>query len=59
MQRGAGRSTAAGVPGLADYFEKDEKDFPKHLMLQKAKCVRDAIAAIEASTELPELISVN
>jgi hypothetical protein len=44
---------------LADYFEKDEKDFPKHLMLQKAKCVRDTIAAIEASTELPELISVN
>ena len=41
---------------LGDYFEKDEKDFPKKLMLVKAKSVRDTIAAIEASTESPELI---
>ena len=40
---------------LADYFEKDEKDFPKNLMLVKAKCVRDTIAAIEASTDTPTL----
>ncbi len=41
---------------LADYFAKDEKDFPKSLMLVKAKSVRDTIAAIEASTETPELV---
>ena len=41
---------------LGDYFEKDEKDFPKNLMLVKAKSVRDTIAAIEASTDTPELI---
>lgn len=41
---------------IANYFEKDEPDFPKHLMIQKAKCVRDTIAAIEASTEKPDLI---
>jgi hypothetical protein len=43
---------------LADYFEKDEKDFPKKLMLMKAQCVRETIKAIEASTDLPELISL-
>jgi hypothetical protein len=53
-----GKAVIPELRKLADYFEKDEKDFPKHLMLQKAKCVRDTIAAIEASTELPELISV-
>ncbi len=41
---------------LGDYFEKDEKDFPKKLMLVKAQSVRDTIAAIEASTETPELV---
>jgi hypothetical protein len=40
---------------LAVYFEKDEKNFPRHLMLQKAKSVRDTIQAIEASTETPDL----
>jgi hypothetical protein len=53
-----GKAVVPELRKLADYFEKDEKDFPKKLMLQKAQCVRDAIAAIEASTELPELISV-
>lgn len=43
---------------LADYFEKDEKDFPKHLMERKAKCVRETIEAITSSTDLPELISL-
>lgn len=43
---------------IADYFEKDEKDFPKRLMLEKAQSVRETILAIEASTELPELISL-
>jgi hypothetical protein len=40
---------------LGDYFEKEEKDFPKDLMLMKAKSVRDTIRAIEATTEKPEL----
>lgn len=43
---------------LAHHFEKDEKDFPKHLGLQKANSVRDAIKAIEASTEAPTLIKI-
>ena len=41
---------------IGDYFAKDEKDFPKNLMLVKAKSVRETIAAIEASTDSPELI---
>jgi len=41
---------------LANYFENDEPDFPRHLMKQKAKCVRDTIRAIEAATETPQLI---
>lgn len=44
---------------LADYFEKDEKDFPEKLMLMKAACVRETIKAIQATTELPELISLD
>jgi hypothetical protein len=43
---------------LADYFAKDEKNFPRHLMAVKAKSVRDTILAIEASTDTPELISL-
>ncbi len=43
---------------LADYFANDEPDFPRHLMQQKAKTVREAIAAIEAATARPELISL-
>jgi len=56
---GYGAHAKAVIPELtllADYFEKDEKNFPKHLMLVKAKSVRDTIAAIEASTDRPELI---
>jgi hypothetical protein len=41
---------------LADYFEKDEPNFPKELMKRKAKAVRDTIRAIEASTDTPDLI---
>jgi len=44
---------------LANYFEKDETDFPEQLMKQKAKCVRDTIRAIVASTETPKLIRLN
>ncbi len=44
---------------LANYFEKDEPNFPAPLMQQKAKSVRDTIRAIEASTETPALIRLN
>lgn len=57
-----GTHAKAMIPELkkiANYFEKDEPDFPKNLMLQKAKSVRDTIRAIEASTETPELIRLN
>ena len=40
---------------IANYFEKDEPDFPKELMKQKAKSIRNTILAIEATTETPEL----
>ena len=41
---------------IADYFEKDEPDFPPELMRMKAKTVRETIQAIKASTDSPELI---
>lgn len=41
---------------IGNYFEKEEEDFPKELMLRKAKSVRETIRAIEASTDSPELI---
>ena len=44
---------------LANYFEKEEPDFPKELMRRKAKSVRDTIRAIEATTETPELIRLD
>jgi hypothetical protein len=50
------KSVIPELTQIANYFEKDEKDFPRHLMLKKAKCVRDTIKAIEAATETPELI---
>ena len=56
-----GAHAKAVIPELtkiADYFEKDEKDFPRELMIMKAKCVRETIRAIEASTDSPELISM-
>ena len=56
-----GTHAKAVIPELtkiANYFEKDEKDFPRELMLRKAKCVRETIRAIEASTDTPELINL-
>ncbi len=53
-----GTHAKAVIPELtkiANYFEKDEKDFPRELMLRKAKCVRETIRAIETSTDTPEL----
>lgn len=41
---------------VAHYFEKEEKDFPPKLMLEKANSVRETIRAIESSTETPTLL---
>lgn len=56
-----GAHAKAVIPELtqiANYFEKDEKDFPRHLMIQKAKTVRETITAIEASKDTPRLIRI-
>jgi hypothetical protein len=53
-----GTHSKAVIPELkeiARYFEEEEKNFPKELMLMKAKCVRETIHAIETSTDSPEL----
>lgn len=46
------------LTAIANYFEKDEKDFPPHLMRMKARTVRETITAIEASTDSPQLIGI-
>ena len=54
-----GTHAKAVIPELtkiADYFEKEEKDFPEELMILKAKCVRETIRAIQASRDTPELV---
>lgn len=54
-----GAHAKAVIPELTrigDYFEKDEKDFPKALGLVKAKSVRETISAIESSKDTPELV---
>ncbi len=54
-----GAHAKAVVPELtkiADYFAKDEKDFPRELMAMKAKSVRETIRAIQATTDSPTLI---
>ena len=43
---------------IARYFEKEEKDFPPKLMIEKANSVREAIRAIESSTEAPALVKM-
>jgi hypothetical protein len=56
-----GAHAKAVIPELtriANYFDNDEKDFPRNLMTMKANCVRETIRAIEASTDAPELISI-
>jgi hypothetical protein len=57
-----GTHAKAVIPELqkiADYFEKEEKDFPKPLMIMKATEVRETIRKIEASTETPALIRIS
>ncbi len=52
------KATIPELTKIANYFEKEEKDFPRKLMLQKATSVRKTIATIEASTETPKLIRI-
>ena len=47
------------LKGVANYFENEEKDFPRRLSREKAKIVRETIKAIEASTEMPKLNYLN
>lgn len=57
-----GTHAKAVIPELekiAHYFEKEEKDFPKKLMIMKATEVRETIRKIEASTETPKLIRIS
>jgi hypothetical protein len=44
---------------IADYFENEEPNFPNELKVRKAKCIRDTIRAIEASTDTPKLIRLD
>jgi hypothetical protein len=50
------KSVIPELTKIADYFEKEEKDFPEDLMIMKTKCVRKTIRAIEASKESPKLV---
>ncbi len=51
-----GKRVIGKLEAAARYFENDEPDFPRHLSLGKAKCVRDTIKAIQASNKRPKLI---
>ena len=53
------KATIPELNKIADYFEKEEKDFPRQLMIKKAQCVRETIRSIEASTETPTLIRIS
>jgi hypothetical protein len=56
-----GAHAQAFIPELekiAVTFDAGEKDFPRTLSKQKARDVRDAIQAIQASQERPQLIRV-
>ncbi len=52
------RQVVPELSQIANYFDKDEKDFPRNLMTLKANCVRDAISAIQASKDTPQLRSI-
>ena len=43
---------------IADFFEKEEQNFPKNLSLQKAEAVRAAAREIEAMEDRPQLIRI-
>lgn len=52
------RAVIPELEKIAHYFEKEEKDFPPKLMLEKATSVREAIRAIESSTDTPALVKL-
>ena len=54
-----GKRVIPQLEAVAKYFENEEEDFPRQLSLGKAKCVRETMAAIEASTDEPKLIRLN
>ena len=43
------------LEATAIYFENEESDFPKKLSFEKARCVRESIKRITASSDLPTL----
>ncbi len=43
---------------IADFFEREEQDFPKKLSLAKATAVREAVRRIEQATDKPALIRI-
>ncbi len=58
---GYGSHAKAAIPELekiANYFEKEEPDFPKNLGLQKANSLRDTIRVIESSKDTPTLVNL-
>ena len=62
MLKRYGAHARQAIPSLEksiDYFEHDEKDFPKDLSLKKAEMVREAIREIQALTDKPELRELN
>ena len=61
MLKSYGAHAQRAIPLLEEsiqYFENDEPDIPRHMSLQKAQNVRDAIREIKAATDRPELISL-
>ncbi len=50
------KSVIPKLERAVQYFENEEKDFPRRLSLEKARAVKKAIKEIEASTDKPELI---
>jgi hypothetical protein len=50
------KSAIPELTKIADYFEKEEKDFPEDLTRMKVDCVRKTILAIQDSKASPELI---
>ena len=58
MLKRYGAHAQRAIPRLEkaiDYFENEEKDFPRNLSLQKAELVRQTIREIREMTEKPEL----
>jgi len=53
------KSVVPDLQRIADAFAAGEPNFPKHLSLQKAAAIREAIREIEASNDHQELIRVN